>query len=104
MHALGMNQEQLAAALDVTQPAVSKYLKERIPPPLVLYKLARLSETTMEWILTGEKPDRVMRVAEAPATYQTRLTLIEKISRLPASVQKSIENLVDVLFANLERS
>src|SRR5881409_894188 len=50
----GLRQWQLAEVLGTTQSAVHKYEHGVIPEPKRLVKLARLGNTTMEWILTGE--------------------------------------------------
>jgi hypothetical protein len=74
--------------LGITQPAVSKYLKDRIPPPLVLLKLARASRTTIEWILTGiRKDERTGMVAEPGGDYPIVSNLDERIARLPSEIQ-----------------
>jgi predicted transcriptional regulator len=97
MRDLGLNQKQLADHLQVTQPAVSKYLKERIPPPGVLLKLAQLSNTTMEWILTGEDTIIRTRVAEREAVYGSILSGSDKLNNLPVQIQKCLIDLIEVL-------
>jgi transcriptional regulator with XRE-family HTH domain len=101
MHKLNLNQKQLAAALQITQPAVSKYLNGRIPPAPVLLNLAKMSDLSMEWILTGGNDQAAMRVAEPKTEYQTSKRLSEKIERLPQEVQIQFENLINVLVLSL---
>ena len=55
MGQLDVTQQELADLLGVSQPAISIYLKGRMPPPDVLLQIARLGGTTVEWILTGDK-------------------------------------------------
>ena len=43
-----LTQEQLAAALKLSQPAVSKYLRERIPPAEALLRIAELGRQAAE--------------------------------------------------------
>ncbi|WP_457566710.1 helix-turn-helix domain-containing protein [Caldithrix abyssi] len=97
----GLTQLQLARALHVSQAAISKYLKERIPPAEVLYRLARLGQTTVEWILTGEKTYWFGRqegqVQETGATYDADLALAKKISALPAEARQAVIALIDLL-------
>jgi len=50
----GLRQWQLASMLGTTQSAVHKYEHGVIPEPRRLVKLARLGNTTIEWILTGQ--------------------------------------------------
>jgi transcriptional regulator with XRE-family HTH domain len=97
---LNLNQKQFAELLGVTQPAVSKYLKDRIPPPLVLLRLARTAKTTIEWILTGIDDKSLLKVAEPVSTYEIDLKLDPKISLLPLSLQKRIEELINEILKN----
>jgi transcriptional regulator with XRE-family HTH domain len=101
MQRLGNNQLQFARLLGVTQPAVSKYLNGRIPPPAVLFKLARASGTTIEWILCGRHDLAEDRVAENGTSYSLRLSADDKIGRLPTALQKRIIALLDTLLETL---
>jgi predicted transcriptional regulator len=100
---LKLNQKQFAALLGVTQPAVSKYLKDRIPPPLVLLRLARSAKTSIEWILTGIDERSLLKVAEPVSTYATVLKLDAKISHLPVTLRKCIEDLINEILKNLDQ-
>ncbi len=99
----GFNQQQLANYLHIGQSAVSKYLNGRIPPSDVLYKFARLGQTTMEWILCGEKSyfygaeQTVNDPGEGYATGDTDLGLARRIARLPASRKRLIMELTAML-------
>ncbi|MCK4895076.1 MAG: helix-turn-helix transcriptional regulator, partial [Calditrichia bacterium] len=42
----GMTQQDLASLLQISQPAISLYLRGRIPPADILYKIARIGKTT----------------------------------------------------------
>ena len=101
-----LNQEQLADKLDISQPAVSKYLKDRIPPADILLKLANLGGTTVEWILTGEKrhfyADEAMRIKEkeSPYTVDTDIQLAYKIAKLKPKARQTIKNLIEILYKN----
>ncbi len=99
---LNLNQKQFAELLGVTQPAVSKYLQDRIPPPLVLLRLARTAKTTIEWILTGVDERSLLKVAEPVSTYATDLKLEAKISLLPMTLRKVIEDLINEIFKNFD--
>lgn len=96
MNDLNLTQSQLAKALNITQPAVSKYLQGRIPPPVVLLELSRLCGKSIEWILTGEEysENRKLKVAENVAHYSTVNDLESKISRLPEPIRKQVEALI----------
>jgi transcriptional regulator with XRE-family HTH domain len=99
---LNLNQKQFAELLGVTQPAVSKYLKDRIPPPLVLLRLASTAKTTIEWILTGIEDKSLLKVAEPVSTYKIDSKLDAKISFLPLTLQKRIEDLLNEILKNID--
>lgn len=46
----------LADRIGVTKNSVNNYVSGRIPGASVLYKLSKVIETSMEWLLTGEEP------------------------------------------------
>lgn len=102
MQALGANQKSFADLLGVTQPAISKYLKDRTPPPLALLKLAKASGTSIEWILTGQPDLQNKIVAEPEAPYVHTLKNEQKISQLPINVQASINALIDAILEESE--
>jgi len=98
-----LNQEGLAKALHISQPAISKYLKGRTPPPDVLLNFAQLGQTSIEWILTGQKKysyeKNEMIVREDAAVYGADIDIIlaEKIAKLSAEAKITISNLIDLL-------
>ena len=102
MQALGANQKSFAELLGVTQPAVSKYLKDRIPPPLELLKLARATGTTIEWILCGQAGVKKTLVAEPEPSYTANSVLAEKLSSLPIDLHAHIMALIDSILVNLK--
>jgi transcriptional regulator with XRE-family HTH domain len=104
MQKLSLNQMQLADLLGITQPAVSKYLKNRIPPAHILYKIAQLSGQSMEWFLTGDLESMIYKVSEPGSTYDGRLKLENKISLLPKEIYNHLEDLVDSILDNLNNS
>jgi len=97
MKALNLNQQQLAEQLGITQPAISKYLQGRIPPADVLYSLAKMSQVTMEWILTGSEVQGNGQIAEPLSEYHFSSVLVEKFERLPAHIRKDFEQLLESL-------
>jgi predicted transcriptional regulator len=104
MHTLNLNQHQLAQQLRITQPAVSKYLVARIPPPAVLLRLAQMAGTTVDWILTGRKESAHGKVAEKVDLYKTTLSLTDNFQSLPFEVQEQLNTLIDVIVHHLKNS
>jgi len=98
-----LNQEQLAAQLHISQPAVSKYLKNRVPPADILLKLADLGSTTIEWILTGKKNHfytaETLQVADPKSPYHidSDIKLAQRIARLKPAARQVIKNLIDLV-------
>jgi transcriptional regulator with XRE-family HTH domain len=90
MRKQGMTQQDLASFLEMSQPAVSLYLRGRIPPADILYKIARIGETTMEWLLTGSPISEQSRVQEKSAAYGNQLQFLELWINLSPPVQRSL--------------
>ncbi len=103
MHQLQFTQKQFAEKLQVTQPAISKYMQGRIPPSTVLLRLAQLSGASMEWLLTGkELSTSVNKIAENQVMYGRPVMLANKIDRLPASLRNQLSELVDSILQELK--
>jgi predicted transcriptional regulator len=102
MFDLEINQNQLAKILNITQPAISKYLNGRVPPPYVLLQLSNLSGMSIEWILTGNKEAIIKKniISEKPGEYLTEKTFVEKLELLPMEIRKNIESLIDSILKN----
>ena len=81
--------------MQISQPAISKYLKERIPPADILLKLAQIGNTTIEWILTGQKN----YYYNSDVHYDADLLLAKKIAGLPAEIRNAVITLVETLHA-----
>ncbi len=98
---LGLTQAQLARQLNVSQAAISKYLNERIPPADVLYRLAVLGHTTVEWLLTGQKSywftESPAQVQEQEVYYDADLSIARRISRLSPEVRQALLTLLEHL-------
>lgn len=101
MKEMKFNQKQMAELLQITQPAVSKYLKERIPPPSVLLNLAQSSGTTIEWILTGVQTTSPKLVSDNKGVYNISRSLVEKVESLPPKLQKDLNSLIDTILLSL---
>lgn len=97
-----LTQDQLAAELKLSQAAVSKYLNNRIPSADALLKLARLGNTSIEWILTGEGHPGFSRqqphtVREPQAAYGSNAGLSAKLAELSPRARAIVGELVDLL-------
>jgi transcriptional regulator with XRE-family HTH domain len=97
----GLSQEELAVALQVSQPAVSKYLRSRVPPAGTLLRLAQLGRTTIEWILTGQKScpfgETPAEVHEPGTVYDADWQITQKIAALPLPLKEAVMRIVDKL-------
>ncbi len=97
----GLSQEELAAVLRVSQPAVSKYLRSRIPPADTLLRLAQAGQTTIEWILTGQKTypfgNPLSTVHEPESAYDADWQMSKKIAALPVPLKEAVMRIVDEL-------
>ncbi len=100
----GLSQEELAAALQVSQPAVSKYLRSRVPPAGTLLRLAELGCTTIEWILTGQKSysfdTGAAGVQEPETAYDADWRITRKIAALPVPLKEAVMRIVEELVEN----
>jgi len=106
MQQAGFTQKTLADYLGISQPAVSQYLRGRIPPADILYQLAQLGQTTMEWVLTGQKGTPLLqgKVRERPATYGGQIILMKLWDQLPTNLQRDILILMRHLIETINRS
>ncbi|GAB4374366.1 MAG: hypothetical protein Kow0042_18890 [Calditrichia bacterium] len=95
-------QKDLADTLQISQPAISLYLQGRMPPADVLYRIAQLGGTTVEWLLTGEggEPASGM-VREGKTPYGKTAPVLELWGQLPLSLQNDLLRLIRHLVAEL---
>jgi transcriptional regulator with XRE-family HTH domain len=93
----GLNQQELAQLLGVSQPAISLYLRGRIPPAEILLKMAHLGNTSVDWLLTGDNPSSVLRVKEPIAQYGSENTLLTYWRELKPETRSSLLSLIKQL-------
>ena len=93
----GLNQQELAQLLGVSQPAISLYLRGRIPPAEILMKMAQLGNTTVDWLLTGKAPSSVLRVQEPISQYGSEQTLLSYWRELKPGTRSSLLSLIKQL-------
>jgi len=102
MQQMHFTQKQLADMLQVTQPAISKYLQGRIPPPTVLLRLAEISGRSMEWFLTGETHSILPnKISESQAEYGRQASLTDRLDHLPPILRQKLSELVDSMLQEL---
>jgi transcriptional regulator with XRE-family HTH domain len=94
MEQLNMTQNDLAETLGISQPAVSLYLQGRIPPADILYKIAQIGYTSIEWMLTGQDSQKGFAVQEKKPLYGDQQTLLSLWKDLPTNIQKDILTLI----------
>ena len=93
MRKRNMTQQQLSTLLGISQPAVSLYLQGRMPPADILYQIAQLGNTSMEWLLTGQEQEK-LQVKEKTVAYGDQYVLSKLWDRLPSPIQKDLLNLM----------
>lgn len=96
MKRVGITQKGLADYLNISQPAISLYLQGRVPPADVLLKIARLGDTTIEWILTGEteQSKRIFKIGEEKIIFGSDRVLNELWSQLPENTRHTFITLL----------
>ncbi len=106
MKKLKVNQQEFARLVGISQPAISLYLKGRIPPADVLYRIARLGGVSMEWLLGAEEAADAtsFRVSENRPAYGKEAVLLELWNELPAEVQQDLLSLMRHLNALVKKS
>jgi predicted transcriptional regulator len=97
MDARGLTQQDMAMLLGISQPAVSLYLRGRIPPADILLKLAEMSREKMEWLLTGSSTLHTEAVREHPTVYGTEHTLLSYWRQLKPDVRRNLLKLMEHL-------
>lgn len=101
----GLKQWQMADLLGATQPAVHKYENGILPEVKRLLELARIGNTSMEWILTGRHweqgseereriPEEIFQLAARihAFTREQRQTLVSALELLENTVQRVREH------------
>ncbi|MEJ2637096.1 MAG: helix-turn-helix transcriptional regulator [Calditrichia bacterium] len=90
-----LTQQDLSGLLGVSQPAVSQYLRGRIPPADILLRLAQLAGSSIEFLLTGApSPAEDKLVREAAPPYGNRQILLELWEQLSPAIQKDLLSLM----------
>ncbi|NIM60614.1 MAG: helix-turn-helix domain-containing protein [Acidobacteria bacterium] len=98
----GLRQWELARILGTTQSAVHKYEHGVVPEPRRLIELARVGETSVEWVLTGEHwengaTDRARLSTEILDTARCLCTLDERSRQTMDEALRIVREAVSVL-------
>jgi transcriptional regulator with XRE-family HTH domain len=89
-----LTQKDLADLLGISQPAISLYLKGRLPPADVLFRIADIGETTVDWLLSGDVQKSEYTVREKTSLYGNQQLLLNLWDKLPATIQKDVLTLI----------
>jgi transcriptional regulator with XRE-family HTH domain len=89
-----LTQKELADLLGISQPAISLYLKGRVPPADILFRIAGIGETTVDWLLSGDVQKSEYTVREKIPLYGNQQLLLNLWDKLPATIQKDILMLI----------
>lgn len=89
-----LTQKDLSDMLSVSQPAISLYLKGRMPPADVLYRLAQIADTSIEWLLTGKETKRGYYVHEQKVLYGNQYLILDLWKKIPSNIQRDLLNLI----------
>lgn len=97
----GLRQWELATILGTTQSAVHKYEHGVIPEPRRLIGLARVGNTSLEWILTGSHWDggSVEQSRLPPEILETAQRLQEVVAEGDGAVDEAIRILREATLA-----
>lgn len=93
----GLRQRELAALLGTTQSAIHKYERGVIPEPRRLLEIARVGETSVEWLLTGRHGEAGGSARRRPSDRTLRMA--EEVERLAGADRERIELSVRILRA-----
>lgn len=97
----GLRQWELARMLGTTQSAVHKYEHGVVPEPRRLVELARIGQTTLEWVLTGRHWENgsVEQQRLSPELLQTASLLREIRQEDRATVDEALRIVREAMHA-----
>ncbi len=88
-----LTQKDLSEILGISQPAISLYLQGRMPPADILYQIAQLGGTSVEWILTGIESEQGI-VKESEPVYGNQHLLLRLWKQIPTKLQRDFLTLL----------
>lgn len=93
----GLRQRELAGLLGTTQSAIHKYERGIVPEPRRLLEIARVGQTSVEWLLTGRHGEDGGNGRQRPSDRTLRLA--EQVERLAGADAERLELAVRILRA-----
>lgn len=91
----GLRQWQLAEMIGATQPAIHMYERGVLPEPKRLLELARIGNTSVEWILTGRHWETGSE--EMPRVSQEIYHLAFQLKEYSEEDREALESALDVI-------
>lgn len=70
---------RIAEKLEISEPAVKNYLNDRVPPAKTLIEIARLTDCSLHWLITGEGPKKA-GIISALALTDLERKIIQKLA------------------------
>lgn len=105
MDELNLKQVDICKLSGISKNAVSNYVNgNRVPDTMSIYKLSKVLETSMEWILTGEgvKSTKQARcTSQMPPLAKEESDMIAKYKQLDQEDQEDIKGLIDMKYDRL---
>ncbi len=98
---LGLNQDDFAKKLNVSQQAISRYLKDRIPKLEILSKIIDLAreagenEITIDWVLNGGE----VKASDEPQGLYTNDN-IGKYKTLDKEAAEKIQDIQKIIYSS----
>jgi len=96
------SQKKLAHALEISEQAVSKGLKQINLPSTWVYKIAAKYGVRPEWLLTGEEPQQPLAsettcLANEKADYEARIAELERRVREKDDIIYTLTNTIKLM-------
>lgn len=105
MDELNLKQVDICKLSGISKNAVSNYVNgNRVPDTMSVYKLSKVLETSMEWILTGEgvKSNRQAQCTSQPSPLtKEELDMITKYKKLDCEDREDIKGLIELKYDRL---
>ena len=110
----GETQIEFAQRLRITQASVSRYLSGSKPNREALIKIARRTDTSLDWLLTGKRSGEAGVPAHRAGTRLTKplredewleaaLSYLDKLPSLPRSDRETLKAMIQDLVGNPDR-